>query len=63
MNFRTCVNEDSHDKTTGTAADFLYFSLRGTARRSFLARIGRAPFYRARSASKKDGLAVPLLFF
>ena len=24
------------------------------------ARIGRAPFHRARSASKKDGLAAPL---
>ena len=30
---------------------------------SFPARIKRALFYRARSASKKDGLAVPLLFF
>ncbi|MEK7237415.1 MAG: hypothetical protein AAB242_12370, partial [Nitrospirota bacterium] len=27
---------------------------------SFTARIGRAPFHRARSASKKDGLAAPL---
>jgi hypothetical protein len=32
---------------------------RGAARLSFTARIGRAPFHRARSASKKDGLAAP----
>ena len=32
----------------------------GAARLSFTARIGRALFHRARSASKKDGLAVPL---
>jgi hypothetical protein len=42
---------------------FSHFTFRGTARLSFPARIGRALFYRARSASKKDGLAVPLLFF
>ena len=38
---------------------FPHFALRGTARLSFTARIGRAPFYRARSASTKDGLAAP----
>ena len=32
---------------------------KGVARLSFTARIGRAQFYRARSASKKDGLATP----
>ena len=32
---------------------------RGVARLSFTARIGRAQFHRARSASKKDGLAIP----
>ena len=45
------------------ASDFPYFALRGAARLSFTARIGRAPFHRARSASKKDGLAVPLPLF
>jgi hypothetical protein len=39
------------------------FSLKGVAGLSFTARIGRAPFHRARSASKKDGLAAPFLFF
>ena len=39
---------------------FPHFALRGAARLSFTARIGRAPFYRARSASTKDGLAAPL---
>ena len=43
--------------------DFLRFAFRGVARLSFPARIGRAPFYSARSASKKDGLAPSLLFF
>ena len=38
---------------------FPHFALRGAARLSFTARIGRAPFYRARSASTKDGLAAP----
>jgi hypothetical protein len=38
---------------------FPHFALRGAARLSFTARIGRAPFYRARSASTKDSLAVP----
>ena len=32
---------------------------KGVARLSFTARIGRAQFHRARSASKKDGLATP----
>ncbi|HMI38927.1 MAG TPA: hypothetical protein VK500_03410, partial [Nitrospiraceae bacterium] len=32
---------------------------KGVAGLSFTARIGRAPFHRARSASKKDGLAAP----
>jgi hypothetical protein len=32
---------------------------RGAARLSFTARIGRAQFHRARSASKKDSLAAP----
>ena len=35
------------------------FSLKGVARLSFTARIGRAQFHRARSASKKDGLVTP----
>ena len=34
--------------------------LKGVARLSFTARIERARFHRARSASKKDGLAAPL---
>jgi hypothetical protein len=38
---------------------FSYFALGGAVRLSFTARIGRAPFYRARSASTKDGLAAP----
>ena len=36
-----------------------YFALGGAARLSFTARIERAPYYRARSASTKDGLAAP----
>ena len=39
------------------------FSLKGVAGLSFTARIGRAPFHRARSASKKDGLAAPFRSF
>src|SRR5437870_3769922 len=35
------------------------FSPKGVAGLSFTARIGRATFHRARSASKKDGLAAP----
>ncbi len=35
------------------------FSPKGAARLSFTARIGRAPSYPARSASKKDGPAAP----
>ena len=35
-------------------------ALWGAAGLSFTARIGRAQFHRARSARKKDGLAVPL---
>ena len=35
------------------------FSLKGVAGLAFTARIGRAPFHRARSASKKDGLVIP----
>jgi len=38
---------------------YLTFSPKGIARLSFTARIERAQFYRARSASKKDGLAAP----
>ena len=38
------------------------FSLKGVAGLSFTARIGRAPFHRARSASKKDGSAAPYPF-
>jgi|SRR6267378_385150 len=34
-------------------------SPKGVARLSFTARIGRAQFHRARSASKKDGLVAP----
>src|SRR5437016_11101711 len=45
------------------SSSFPHFALRGAARLSFTARIGRAPFYRARSASTKDGLAAPLLLF
>ena len=36
-------------------------SLKGVAGLSFTARIERAQFHRARSASKKDGLAAPFL--
>ncbi len=36
-------------------------SPRGVGRLSFTARIGRAQFHRARSASKKDGLPTPLI--
>jgi hypothetical protein len=39
--------------------DLCITSLKGVARLSFTARIGRAQLYRARSASKKDGLAIP----
>jgi hypothetical protein len=39
------------------------FSPKGVARLSFTARIGRAQFYRARSASKKDGLTAPFTSF
>jgi hypothetical protein len=39
------------------------FSLKGVAGLSFTVRIGRAPFHRARSASKKDGPAAPFTFF
>jgi hypothetical protein len=39
MNFRTCVNEASKDKTDGPPSDYLQLALRGTARRSFFARI------------------------
>jgi hypothetical protein len=38
-------------------------SRKGVARSSFTARIERAPLYRARSASKKDGLAAPCSHF
>jgi len=41
----------------------LVFLQGGVARLSFTARIGRAPFHRARSASKKDGLAAPFSLF
>ena len=39
----------------------LGFLQEGVAGLSFTARIGRAQFYRARSASKKDSLAIPYL--
>jgi hypothetical protein len=39
------------------------FSSKGVAGLSFTARIGRAPFHRARSVSKKDGLATPFTSF
>ncbi len=39
------------------------FSPKGVAGLSFTARIGRAQFHRARSASKKDGLAAPFHIF
>ena len=39
------------------------FSHKGVAVLSFTGRIGRAQFHRARSASKKDGLAAPLSSF
>ena len=38
-------------------------SPKGVAGLSFTARIGRAQFHRARSASKKDGPAAPFIFF
>ena len=61
MNFRTSVNEAFQDKVDSTAADFLHFALRG--RQTVLpARIEGAHSVRAASASKKDGLAAPLLF-
>ena len=61
MHFLTCVNEASQDKTAGMVAEFLHFTLRGTARPSFIARIEGAHSDRAASASKKDGLAAPLI--
>jgi hypothetical protein len=54
--------ETYHEPRRGSF-DLPRFTLKGAARLSFPARIGRAPFYRARSASKKDGLAAPFLFF
>jgi hypothetical protein len=42
------------------SSDFPDFALRGAARLSFTARIEGAHSDRAASASKKDGLAVPL---
>jgi hypothetical protein len=39
------------------------FPPKGVAGLSFTARIGRAPFHRARSASKKDSLAAPFISF
>jgi len=44
-------------------SDFPYFAFRRAARLSFTARIERAPFYRARSASTKDSLAALLPSF
>ena len=44
------------------AFDFPHFTLWGADRLSFTARIGRAQFHRAPSASKKDGLSAPLYF-
>ena len=41
----------------------LVFPQEGVAGLSFTARIERAPFHRARSASKKDGLAAPFPLF
>ena len=63
MNFRTSVKEDSQDKTVGMGSNFPHFAFRGTARPSFTARIEGAHSDRAASASKKEGLAVSLLFF
>jgi hypothetical protein len=59
MHFLTCVNDASQDKTASTAADFLHFAFRGTARLSFTACIEGVHSDRAASASKKDGLAAP----
>src|SRR4249920_3872761 len=42
------------------SSDFPHFALRGATRLSFTARIEGAHSDRAASASKKDGLAVPL---
>ena len=39
------------------------FSPKGVIRLSFTARMGRVRSYRARSASKKDGLVTPYPFF
>ena len=39
----------------------LIFLQQGVAGLFFTARIGRAQFYRARSVSKKDSLAIPYL--
>ena len=46
-------------KETAQVASPPQWFLKGVARPSFTARIGRAQFYRARSASKKEGLAAP----
>jgi hypothetical protein len=52
--------ETCHEPGRGSS-DFPHFAHRGTARLSFPARIGRALFYRARSASKKDVWLLPFL--
>jgi hypothetical protein len=62
MNFRTCVNEASQDKTASITSDFFQFALGGTARLSFTARIEGAHSDRAASASKNDGLAAPIFY-
>ena len=59
MIFWTCVNETAQDKVASTAADFLRFALRGTARPSFSARIEGAHSDRAASASKKTVWRLP----
>ena len=61
----TIIRQNSQPSIQAMVPDTILFRFarRETARLSFTARIGRAQFYRARSASKKDGLAVPLLFF
>ena len=49
-----------HSPSEALPINFPHFTLRGAARLSFTARIEEAHSDRAASASKKDGLAVPL---
>ena len=62
MNFGTCVNEVSQDKTFSAALNFTQFTLEDTARPSFTARIEGAHSDRTASASKKDVLAAHPFF-